>query len=229
MANSQQLDNRKERLFHIEIEIPDLLQGERTTFYKGWASETQMVNEIKKTLPKLPDNKYPIELWLDENKQISLFRKDILEKNLSEHILERVEKLKELELAEYAATAMGVDHGYYYVSPTNIKIYNVEGTPSLSEENFIKTINFLREDYHKRWADKWANELSTPTELSKGMTINQIDETQATHYILYEKALKKNNKKYRQNNTIKKSAIKNGVQLNKPFSKGKNRNRGMRM
>lgn len=182
------MENQTTKRPKADIDLEIKLPNKGKPFYNKLSTADNMIKQIKKAGSKL-DEYQTLDVWINKNKNIVLSKNDILSDNLKEKILDRITLLGELEKAEKSAKDIGIEFGYKS-DEKGIKTYNVGGNPLTTEKDFITYVKHEELKHHKTLSDKWAMELSNPTDLSKGLTVSQIDEKQAMHYRFYEQRAK---------------------------------------
>lgn len=182
------MENQTKKRPKADIDLEIKLPNKEKPFYNKLSTADNMIKQIKKAGSKL-DEYQTLDVWINKNKNIVLSKNDILTDNLKEKILDRITLLGELEKAEKSANSIGIEFGYKS-DEKGIKTYNVNGNPLTTEKDFIIHVKHKELNHHKEQSDKWAMELSNRTDLSKGLTISQIDEKQAMHYRFYEQKAK---------------------------------------
>lgn len=164
----------------LEIKLPNVDKP----FYNKLSTESNMFTQIKKAGSKLDENQN-LDVWINNNKNIKLSKADILNDNLKENVNERISVLDKLEKAERTAVSLNIKYASD-LDDKGIKTYHVNGNSKTDENGFIELVSQTEVKHHKQESDKWAMELSNRTDVSKGLTMSQIDEKQAFHYSIYE-------------------------------------------
>lgn len=182
------MENQTTKRPKADIDLEIKLPNKEKPFYNKLSTADNMIKQIKKAGSKL-DEYQTLDVWINKNKNIVLSKTDILTDNLKEKILDRITLLGDLEKAEKSANSIGIEFGYKS-DEKGIKTYNVSGNPLTTEKDFIIHVKHGELNHHKEQSDKWAMELSNRTDLSKGLTISQIDEKQAMHFSFYEQRAK---------------------------------------